>query len=217
MRITQKLHKSVKIFLCCFLPLYGSGILAAELSAEKITQAYYNSYNYEKSGNFADAIKSLQLVYNKYSKAYGVNNRLGYLNYLNGKYKNSEVHYKLAISALPDSLSPKLGLMLVYIAAKNSEDASKLGYQVLSRDYYNYYGNLRLAYILRLTDKLEIAEKILIKMLILYPSDVLYLTELGLLKYKLGENERATGIMQEVLILDPENVDARSVLLALEQ
>ncbi len=217
MRITKNLHKSVTIFLCSCLSLYGAGVLAAELSAEKITQAYYNSYNYEKSGNFADAIKSLQLVYNKYSKAYGVNNRLGYLNYLNGKYKNSEVHYKQAISALPDSLAPKLGLMLVYIAAKNSEEASKVGYQILSRDYYNYYGNLRLAYILRLTDKLEIAEKIIIKMLTLYPSDVLFLTELGLLKYKLGENVRATAIMQEVLILDPENVDARSVLLALEQ
>jgi len=217
MRITKNLHKSVTIFLCSCLSLYGAGVLAAELSAEKITQAYYNSYNYEKSGNFSDAIKSLQLVYNKYSKAYGVNNRLGYLNYLNGKYKNSEVHYKQAISALPDSLAPKLGLMLVYIAAKNSEEASKVGYQILSRDYYNYYGNLRLAYILRLTDKLEIAEKIIIKMLTLYPSDVLFLTELGLLKYKLGENVRATAIMQEVLILDPENVDARSVLLALEQ
>lgn len=190
---------------------------AKELSKEKITEAYYKSYNYEKSGNFKDAIKSLQLVYGKYPKTYGVNNRLGYLYRLNTQFKNSESHYKQAITALPDSLTPKLGLMQVYLQANKMDDASKIGYQILSIDFYNYYGNLKLAYLLRVTNKLEMAEKILIKMLIRYPSDVLFLTEFGLLKYKQNELARATYIMQEVLILDPENVNARSVILALEK
>ncbi len=190
---------------------------AKELSTEQISQAYYKSYNYEKSGNYQDAIKALQLVYKEYSKAYGVNNRLGYLYRLNAQYKNAESHYKQAISALPDALTPKLGLMYVYLQAQSYDEASKIGYQVLSIDFYNYYGNLRLAYVLRQTGQLELAEKIMIKMLTRYPSDVLYLTELGLLKYKQNDIPRAIAIMQEVLILDPENVDARSVLLALEK
>jgi len=198
--------------------LFNAGSLfAKELSGEQISQAYYKSYNYEKSGNYKDAIKSLQLVYNEYSKAYGVNNRLGYLYRLNAQFKNAETHYKQAATALPDALTPKLGLMYVYLQAKKYDEANKIGYQILSIDYYNYYGNLRLAYVLRQIDQLELAEKILIKMLTRYPSDVIYLTEFGLLKYQQKNFERATAIMQEVLILDPENVDARSVLQALEK
>lgn len=197
--------------------LVAGPCLARELSNEQISQAYYKSYNYEKSGNYDDAIKALQLVYQQYSKAYGVNNRLGYLYRLNRQYKNAESHYKQAITALPDALTPKLGLMYAYLQAKNYDDASKLGYQILSIDFYNYYGNLRLAYVLRQTDNLEMAEKILIKMLTRYPSDTLYLTELGLLTYQQKDYPRTRGIMQEVLILDPENVDAKSVLLAIEK
>jgi len=193
-----------------FTPLF-----AKELTNEQISQSYYKSYNYEKSGNYDDAIKSLQLVYRKYSSAYGVNNRLGYLYRLNQQFKNAESHYKQAITALPDALTPKLGLMYVYLQSKNYNEANKIGYQILSVDYYNYYGNLRLAYILRQTESLDLAEKILIKMLIRYPSDTLYLTELGLLILKQNNIERSSSIMREVLILDPENVDAKSVLLSL--
>ncbi len=199
------------------LVFLSNAVNSKELSAEQISQAYYKSYNYEKSGNYKDAIKSLQLIYNKYNKAYGVNNRLGYLYRLNRQYKNAESHYKQAISALPDSLTPKLGLMQVYLQAEKNEESTKIGYQILSIDFYNYYGNLKLAYILRTSDQYDMAEKILIKMLARYPSDVLYLTEFGLLKLNQKEITRASIIMQEILILDPENVSARSVLLMLEK
>ena len=205
------------IFLSLTLLINVGPLFAKDLSGEQISQAYYKSYNYEKSGNYRDAIKSLQLVYSEYSKAYGVNNRLGYLYRLNAQFKNAEAHYKQAAAALPDALTPKLGLMYVYLQAQKYDDANKIGYQILSIDYYNYYGNLRLAYVLRQIDKLELAEKVLIKMLTRYPSDVLFLSELGLLKYQQKVYDRASAIMQEVLILDPENVDARSVLQALEK
>ncbi len=188
-----------------------------ELTNERVSQAYYKSYNYEKSGNYDDAIKALQLVYQKYSNAYGINNRLGYLYRLNHHYKNAETHYRQAITALPDSLTPKSGLMYVYLLSKNYEKASKTGYQIISIDFYNYYANLRLAYILRQIENFEMAEKILIKMLVRYPSDTLYLTELGLLTLKTNDIKRSKSIMQEVLILDPENVDAKSVLLSLHK
>lgn len=190
---------------------------ARELSSVQISQAYYKSYNYEKSGNYVDAIKALQIVYHEYSKTYGVNNRLGYLYRLRHLYKNAESHYKQAITALPDSLTPKLGLMYVYLQAQNYSAASKLGYQILSIDYYNYYGNLRLAFVLRKMEKTDLAEKILVKMLIRYPGDTLYLTELGLLNFQQKDMIKTRAIMNEVLTLDPENVDAKSILLSLEK
>lgn len=211
------MNKYINILFSLALLVSAGSLSAKELSAEQISQSYYKSYNYEKSGNYEDAIKALQLVYNEYSKAYGVNNRLGYLYRLNAQFKNAEVHYKLAMAALPDALTPKLGLMYVYLQAKKYDEANKIGYQILSIDYYNYYGNLRLGYVLRQTDQLDLAEQVFIKMLVRYPSDVLFLTEFGLLKYQQKDFERAIAVMQEVLILDPENVDARSVLHALEK
>ncbi len=217
MKQVYKLKKYYYILFSLALLFNAGSLFAKELSGEQISQAYYKSYNYEKSGNYKDAIKALQLVYSEYSKAYGVNNRLGYLYRLNAQFKNAETHYKQAATALPDALTPKLGLMYVYLQAKKYDEANKIGYQILSIDYYNYYGNLRLAYVLRQIEQPDLAEKILIKMLTRYPSDVTYLTELGLLKYQQENFVRATAIMQEVLILDPENVDARSVLQALEK
>ncbi len=187
------------------------------LGAEQIKTAYYKSYTYEKSGNYNDAIKALQLVYQEYPKSFGVNHRLGYLYSLNAQFKNSAHHYKQAVTALPDALSPKLGLMYTYLLGQRYEEASKLGYQILRIDYYNYYGNLRLAHVLRKQGNTEMAESILLKMLVRYPSDTLYLTELGLLTLARGEKARSGEIMAEVLILDPENVAAKSVLLSLQE
>ncbi|MBT4838322.1 MAG: hypothetical protein HON94_13360 [Methylococcales bacterium] len=186
--------------------------LVNKLSEDQISQAYYKSYTYEKSGNYNDAIKSIQLVYQRYEATYGVNNRLGKLFRMNAQYRNSISHYKKAIKALPNAISPKLGLMYSYLLAKNYEAVNKVGYQVISTDYYNYYGNFRLAVALRQLNKLDLAEKILIKMLIRYPGDTLYLTQLGLLNNQQKKYLRAKAIFKEVLILDPENVNAKTVL-----
>jgi tetratricopeptide (TPR) repeat protein len=206
-----------KILISILLIIMAAQANAKELSHEQIAEAYYKSYNYEKSGNFNDSIKAIALVHQKYNKAYGINIRLAYLYSLNGNYRNSISHYKQAIIAQPNALSPLLGLMNVYILAKDYEQASKRGFQILSIDYYNYYGNLKLAYILRQTEKLELAEKILLKMLTVYPSDKLYLTELGLLKLKQKDFEQTKILMQSVQILDPENIAAKSTLLSLEK
>jgi tetratricopeptide (TPR) repeat protein len=187
------------------------------LKTGKIQSSYYKSYNYEKMGNYNDAIKALQIVYSKFPKGYTLNFRLGYLYFLNKNYTNSITHYKKAIQSAPYSVEPKLGLMSVLIAKSSYEKAEEIGLQVLNADYYNYYGNLRLAYILRLENKLELAEKILLKMLGLYPIDVPFLTQYGILKYINKKYSEATQIFYDILILDPENVTANEYILLLEK
>jgi tetratricopeptide (TPR) repeat protein len=191
-------------------------IQAKQITPEKISESYFKAYNYEKAGNYTDAIKALQLVYQDYPDAYGINNRLASLFLLQGYYRNAIEHYEKAIKALPNAISPKSGLMYVYILTKNYEEANKLGYQIINVDFYNYYANLRLAHVLRKSDKLDLADKVLVKMLIRYPSDILYLSEFGLLKYQQKEMERSKAIMLDVLILDPENFSAKSILQELD-
>ncbi len=202
------------ILLACV----GSYPLTAEEMLEKtISSAYYKSYNYEKSDNINDAIKTLLVVYYNYPNTYTVNNRLAHLYTSAGQYRNAIEHYKKAISALPGALSPKLGLLYVYNLSQNYEEASKLGYQVLSIDYYSYLGNLRLAYALRVSEQYELSAHLLTKMLLIYPSDPLYLTELGLVRFKQKSYREAKSIMKDVLILDPENVLAKQTLAVINQ
>ncbi|MEZ4765018.1 MAG: hypothetical protein R3C26_18120 [Calditrichia bacterium] len=63
-------------------------------------------------------------------------------------------------------------------------------------DYYNYYGNLRLAYALRMQQKFDVAVKITQKMLAIYPIDVHFLTEFALGKIGLGETDEAMAVFQ---------------------
>lgn len=183
------------------------------MSADQIKNAYYKSYTYEKMGNYDDAIKAIKLIYKSFPDGYTVNYRLGYLYNVNQNYSNAISHFKSAISASMYSIEPKLGLMLVQMTKGDYQAAEELGHQILNTDYYNYYANLRLSYVLRMEKKQDLAEKVVLKMLSLYPIDIYFLLEYGLLKMNSHDYELAYIIFSDILILDPENVTANEMLL----
>ncbi len=182
------------------------------LSLEDIKKAYYMSYRYEIAGDYRDAIRSLMVVYKSYPNGYTVNLRLGWLYYLSKKYSNSIFHYKKAIKVIPYSVEAKLGLTLPLLAQGKYSSVERLCYQILNQDFYNYYGNLRLVYVLRKQKKYDLAEKVINKMLYLYPTDTNFLLELGILKFEKREFNNAKRILNDVLILDPENLKAKLYL-----
>ncbi len=180
-----------------------------ELTDEEISACYTASYDYEKMENFDDAVKALIPVYENYSAAYTVNLRLGWLYYLKGNFANSLSHYGAAQSAVPGSIEPMLGKSLVLIAQKKWDDVETLMLGVLLIDTYNYYGSLRLSLALRMQGKNETAKKVAGRMLGLYPCDVSFLVELGLSEEALGNGKDALRIFRNVLVLDPQNLEAR--------
>ena len=205
--------KKVLIYLFLFFFLF-SKIFA--LSLEDIKNAYYTSYKYEVAGDYKDAIRSLMIIYNNYPNGYTVNLRLGWLYYLNKNYSNSIFHYKKAIKVAPYSVEAKLGLTLPLLAQGKYSSVEKLCYQILNQDFYNYYGNLKLVYVLRKQKKYDLAEKVINKMLYLYPTDTNFLLELGILKFEKREFNNAKRILNDVLILDPENLKAKHYLKLLK-
>ncbi len=205
--------KKVLIYLFLFFFLF-SKIFA--LSLEDIKNAYYKSYKYEVAGDYKDAIRSLMIIYNNYPNGYTVNLRLGWLYYLNKNYSNSIFHYKKAIKVVPYSVEAKLGLTLPLLAQGKYSSVEKLCYQILNQDFYNYYGNLKLVYVLRKQKKYDLAEKVINKMLYLYPTDTNFLLELGILKFEKREFNNAKRILNDVLILDPENLKAKHYLKLLK-
>jgi tetratricopeptide (TPR) repeat protein len=185
--------------------------ICASLFALDIKKAYYESYNYEKMGDYKDAIKVLIPVYNKYPNGYTLNLRLGWLFYLSKKYQNALDHYKKASLMAPYSIEAKLGIMRTYLAAGDYDNALKVGDVVLKIDYYNYYGNYYEIVALIAKKQYDTALKLTDKMLSLYPTSVLFLVELGKIYY-IKDKTKAKQIFEDVLILDPNNVIAKEYL-----
>ncbi|MEN8216485.1 MAG: hypothetical protein ABFS56_08930 [Pseudomonadota bacterium] len=96
--------------------------------------------------------------------------------------------------------------MHIYTEKKVRGTHPTLAYQILNTDFYNYLGNLRLSIALRKQNKTDLALEVVNKMLFLYPTDVNFMVELGLL-YE-GEKEKAAAVFRDVIVLAPENVTA---------
>ena len=206
--LTQIEHKKSLVWLLIFflLPFQASCV---NLSNKQIVKAYYQSYNYEKMGDSKDAIRSIMPVYEKYPQGYTVNLRLGWLYYLDKKYANSIKYYKNAEYIIPSSIEPALGMALPLMAQKRWSSVESLMYKVIKVDYYNYYANLRLSIALREENKLTQAKKVVNKMLALYPTDVNFLDQLGLIYYAEGRKKYAKSVFGNILVLDPQNVIAK--------
>jgi len=198
--------KSVIIFFLIYI------FSAVALDYEDIKRSYYRSYQYERTGDYENAIKALSFVYNEYPDSYTVNLRLGWLYYLAKKYANSIFHYEKAIKAAPYSIEARLGYTLPLLAQAKFGDVEKVCYQILNTDYYNYYGNLRLSYVLRAQKKYKMAEEVATKMLTIYPTDVNFLMELALSRFYQGNKKEAYRLFKDILILDPENTTAKEFL-----
>lgn len=201
----RRFYTAAMLFLCIVVPLWGQ-----TLSQDQIREVYHRSFAYEQAENYTDAISAMSEVYQAYPQGYTVNLRLGWLYYMNGNFANAAAHYDAAINVAPYALEAKSGKLLPLLAQQKYEAAETLAYQIVTADFYNYYGNLRLAYALRMQGKNEQAMTLVSKMLIIYPTDTLYLTEIGLLQQALGEDERAAAVFSDLLILDPENVTAKA-------
>ena len=192
-----------------FIAVIGTAFQAsAQLAYEEITAAYKSSYQYEKTENYTDAIKSIMVVYNHYEESYTVNLRLAYLFLQQGQYANASRHYQNAQKALPSSVSPKLGLMTVALAQLQYDKAEEIGFNILKIDKYNYYANLKLAYALNQNKKYDNAETIVEKMLAFYPEDVSFLSQYAAIFAAQSLFIQATEYYSTVLILDPENINA---------
>ncbi|MFZ0391922.1 MAG: tetratricopeptide repeat protein [Calditrichia bacterium] len=201
----QRIRGFKIILLICFI---SSTALA--ITPQEIKESYQKSYNYEKIQDYTNALRALNPVYEAYPEGYTINLRLGWLYYLNSNLANSVFHYQQAVKKSPNAIDAKLGLMLPLMAQAKYKEVESLCYRVINTDYYNYTANLKLAYVLRLQQKYDLAQKVLDKMLTIFPIDVALLSELALIREADGDLEQASAIFWDVLILDPENTAARA-------
>ena len=108
------------------------------LSAQAITarqNAFYKSYEFEKSGNYTAALKELNNVYK--SDDYFTNIRLGWLYYLSKQYAQSVKFYEKAISQKPYAIEAKFGLIKPLSATENWDRVKTTYTDILKIDPQN--------------------------------------------------------------------------------
>jgi len=192
--------KAIMVALLLSLSLHGYDKI--------IKEAYYDSYNYEKMGDYEDAIKSLMPVYKEYPNSYTPNLRLGWLYFLNKNYSNALMHYQKAATVVKSSIPPRLGIVNIYILQGKFDEALRFCGDILKTDYYNYYANLYLSQALIGKKDFQNAKAVVFKMLSLYPSDVLFLQKLATVYRLQNDLKSAAKVYEDILILDPKNVAA---------
>jgi len=192
------------------LLLFSISLLFSSEDFKTIQQTYAKSYTYEQVEKYKEAIQTLSSLYKKYPKGYTLNLRLGWLFYLDKKYKDSVKYYNKASLVNTYALEPQLGLVRAYLATYSYEKAQNISAEILKKDYYSYYGNLYMCKALIGQKKYEAAIKESKKMLAIYPTNVLFLEEL-FISYKATNNKLYQDVYESIIILDPNNVFVRNV------
>ncbi|NOQ30081.1 MAG: tetratricopeptide repeat protein [Helicobacteraceae bacterium] len=174
-------------------------------SSDSIKELYVKSYNYERVGNYNEAIKVLVPLYKKYPKGYTLNLRFGWLFYLNKNYNNATTYYKNASLVAPYALNPRVGLAQVYLAKGDYNKSEIICNEIIKIDYYNHYANLCTISSLIRQHKYEIAAQMAQKMLTLYPTNIEFLQQLYVI-YKATSSKYIKDLENQILTLDPNNV-----------
>lgn len=108
-----------------------------------VQKLWLASYAAEQSKEYPEAIEAVQKVIQVTGNAKNTftQTRLGWLYLLSGQYDQSESAYKTAAAISPQALTPRLGLMSCYRAAKRPDDAIATARDVLKLDPLNYQAN----------------------------------------------------------------------------
>jgi tetratricopeptide (TPR) repeat protein len=187
-------------------------VQAAELSEEVIEKSYYDSYASEKAQDYAGAMKALHPVFSVYPSGYTVNFRMGWLSYLNGNYADALRYYKTSLAIYPASLEVMNCISLVHKIREEWPKVEIENYAILKIDYFNQTGNYWYAFSLKKQGKYDPAEKVMRKMLTVFPTSVSYLSELGEILYLKKDYKQALSLFLSVKVLDPLNENAKKYI-----
>ena len=204
-----------KIFLIAVV-LFVLTIAASELPYDEIKSAYYKSYDYETMEKYDKAIASLNPIYKAYPETYTVNYRLGWLYYLNKKYANATEHLQKALKIYPSSIEAMNTMDLIFAAKEEWEKLEEQAAKIINLDYYNHYANYWYSVALKMQKKYELAIKVDRKMLVVFPTSVTFLQELGENLFLGGDKEGSKSVFYSLIILDPTNVTANAYLKKFE-
>ncbi|NPA33848.1 MAG: tetratricopeptide repeat protein [Chlorobi bacterium] len=187
----------------------------AKPSIEQIIEAFKKSYEAEKEGNYSQAIKYLQEVYDENS--YPINLRLGWLSYMLGQFQQSIAYYNKAISLMPYSIEAKFGIIYPLYALGRIDEVIKQYKEILKIDPNNYRALYYLGSIYFNQGKYLEAYDLFKKLVNLYPFDYDAVIMLAWTSYYLKKYKEAKALFETALMNNPYSESAKQGLELLKQ
>lgn len=166
-----------------------------------IQKAFTDSYTHEYNKLYNDAIKSLDKVYDESN--YEINLRLGWLNYSNKNYVQSQNYYQKAVNLKPYAIEAKLGLIKPLSLLENWDKVFQTYDDILKIDPQNTTANYWAGVILYNRKKYEQAAKLFEKVVNLYPFDYDSNHMLAWSYLNLGKNNNAKTLFTKALLIKP--------------
>ncbi len=195
-----KLKKGI-LALFVFMP-----VIALSQNFETRVKAFQQSYINEASGNYSKAIEDLKAIYQEDS--YEINLRLGYLNYLAGRFTESIAYYNKAIDIMPYAIEARLGFAFPASAIGNYSQVLNQYEKILEISPNNSIVLHRIGLIYYGRNDFIKAEKFFQKVVNLYPFDYDGLTMLAWTKLKLNKVMEAKVLFQKALLNTPSGSTA---------
>jgi len=171
-----------------------------------LASAFSQSYDYEAIAKYDAAITSLNAVYS--ATSYEINLRLGWLNYLAGKHKESIVFYQKAISLMPAATEPKWAIINPYTKLESWNDIEKTYLAILKLDSKNSNANYNLGLIYYYRKDYFSAKKYFDVSLNLSPFGYNNMLMSAWTNYFLGNKSQASVLFNKTLLYSPNDSSA---------
>ena len=180
--------------------------LGTQAQNKAVSTAFSQSYDYEAIAKYDAAITAINGVYN--DKSYEMNLRLGWLNYLAGKNKESVGFYQKAIALMPAATEPKWAIITVYTKMENWNEIEKMYLSILKLDTKNAIANYNLGLIYYYRKDYFSAKKYFDVALNLAPFGYNNMLMSAWTNYFLGNKNEASVLFNKTLLYSPNDKSA---------
>lgn len=196
--------KLLKITITALLTYVAFNINAQ--ANKTLSNAFKQSYDYEAVKNYEAATNTINSMYSETS--YEINIRLGWLNYLSGKFKESVMYYQKAIELMPAATEPKWGIIYPFTKLENWTEIEKNYISILKIDSKNTTANYNLGLIYYYRKDYISAKKYFDISLNLFPFNYNNLLMSAWANYFLGNKNEASVLFNKTLLCSPNDKSA---------
>ncbi len=205
-------HFTFAVLGLIILLLKSQSIYPSEQAQMDAEDPWRQSYVLEAKGKYeaAAAVLTQQLEHSETSEMAWM--RYGWLHYLHGNYNDSIAAYKSALRKNSHSLEARLGLTLPLIAQNRWREASRYAQHVVNTAVWNYAAHLRLLVCDQGMKNWSRVKERARKLAARYPSEKTPWLYLARASNEMGDRDHAIGAYRQVLIRDPDNIEANRFL-----
>lgn len=196
--------KTISIRLIAAILMLAS--VNTNAQSKELKAAFSLSYEYEAVAKYDAAITALTAVYSPTS--YETNLRLGWLNYMAGKNKESVSYYLKAAENMPASTEPKWAVINTYTKMESWADVEKTYLYILKLDPKNATANYNLGMIYYYRKDYVNAKKYFDVSLNLAPFGYNNMLMSAWTNYFLGNKNEASVLFNKVLLYSPNDASA---------